>query len=194
MLISKSKRVNMKNILLTLWVIPFVVLCSAQDKMDSSQNKPDLTGTWELDQSKSKSDRGSIPYGSVRLIITHTEPELKIMRRGNSNGKNYNNDSIFYTDNRGETNPSVFQTALNIGGARQDSPKSDVLKSKTKWEGNKLVSQSSITYVVSGYSFIVNHTVSRELSTDGKILTITTTMNSAAGGRGMIKEVFIRVP
>jgi hypothetical protein len=184
----------MKNILLTLWVIPFVVLCSAQDKVDSSQNKPDLTGTWELDQSKSKSDRGSIPYGSVRLIITHTEPELKIMRRGNANGKNYDNDSIFYTDNRGETNTSVFQTALNIGGARQDPPKSDELESKTKWEGNKLVSQSSITYVVSGYSFIVNQTVSRELSTDGKILTITTTMNSAAGGRGMIKEVFNRVP
>jgi hypothetical protein len=191
---SKGEKNYLKKILFLLIVILFVVPCSAQDKKDSSQPKPDLSGTWELDQSRSVSSVGSRPKRSVTLTISHKEPEIKFMRRGNTDGKEFNNDAVFYTDNRGESNPSVFQTALGMGGTSGSSVKSDELKSKTKWDGNKLVSHSSITYVVSGYSVMLNVTEKRELSSDGKTLTITINFNAPTGSGGSTKEVFTRVP
>jgi hypothetical protein len=116
------------------------------------------------------------------------------MRRSNNNGEEFNNDSVFYTDNRGETNPSVFQMSPGMGGPSQSSAKSDELKSKTKWDGNKLVSQSSIRFVVMGNSVMLNVIEKRELSADGKTLTITTNFNAPTGSGGTTKEVFTRVP
>lgn len=191
--ISKGEGNYLKRILLLLLVLSFVIPCSAQDKKHSNQPKPDFTGTWELDQSKSVSSSGPRAKGSVRLTISHKEPELKIMRRGVTDGKEFNSDSVFYTDNRGETNPSVFQTAFGMG-ASGSSAKSDELKSKTMWDGNKLVSRSSIRYVVSGYSVMLLVAEKRELSSDGKTLTITMNFNAPTGSGGSTKEVFTRVP
>lgn len=194
MFFRKSEGNYLKQILFILIMMLFVVPGSAQDKKDRSQPKPDFTGTWELDQARSTNSEGSRAKKSVRLTISHKEPELKIMRRANNDGKEFNNDSVFYTDNRGETNPSVFQAGLSLGGPSESSGKSEELKSKTKWDGDKVVSHSSIRYVVSGYSVFLNVTEKRELSSDGQTLTITTTFNAPAGSGGMTKEVFTRVP
>lgn len=193
MFFSKSEGNYLKKILFISIIMLFVVPCSAQDKKDSNQPKPDFTGTWELDPSRSTNSEGSRGKRSVRLMISHKEPELKIMRRANNNGKEFNNDSVFYTDNRGESNIAIFQGALGITGGSEGPAENEELKSKTKWDGNKLVSRSTVRFVVSGYSVFLNVTEKRELSADGKTLTITITFNAPAGSGGMTKEVFTRV-
>jgi hypothetical protein len=192
--INKGERSYLKKVLFVLLVILFVVPCSAHDKKDSSQPKPDFTGTWELDPSRSSNSSGTRTKGSVTLTISHKEPELRIMRRARNDGKAFNNDSVFYTDNRGESNIAIFQGALGLSARSEGSAENQELKSKTKWDGNKLVSRSAISYSVSGYNLLLNVTEKRELAADGKTLTITINFNAPAGSGGMTREVFTRVP
>lgn len=180
-----------KRLLLILWTASCVVFSAAQDKTTPVKNRPDLTGVWERNQSTSTSGRGTRPPASVRLTITHKELELRVIRKTNSNGKESINEAIYYTDGRGEKNPSLFQTALVIGGLSQsDSKKPIEVKSKTKWQGDKLVSRSSTPHDVLGNRIFLEVTETRELSGDGKTLTIVTLFMP---GRSIRTEVFDRV-
>ncbi len=113
------------------------------------------------------------------------------MRKTNSKGKESISERIYYTDGRGERNSSPLQTALVRGGLNQSDSKSNEVKSKTKWQGHKLVSRSSTPLEVQGNRVFLEITETWELSEDGKTMTIVT---SFMPGRATRIEVFDRVP
>ena len=184
-----------KRLILILWVASCVVFCSAQDKKTPVQIKPDLTGTWVRSSYKSN-HRGQLESYPVTLTISHKEPELNITRKSIVKGTEKITDEVYYTDGRGEKNEPQFRSALAIGssptnGVQQKGSDNPQTKSKTKWEGNKIVSRSSSILEAVGHRFDMDMTQKRELSADGKTLTITTIMMP---GGTTITEVFDRAP
>lgn len=183
-----------KNLILILCVASCVVVCPAQDKKSTARIRPDLTGTWERNPSRSKNSSGG-PLGPaiVTLIISHKDPELKIARKDVVKDKETITDSVFYTDGRGEKNVALFSTLVSFGSIPspdQSAPRRPDISSKTKWEGNKVVSRSSVHFTVLGKRYDRDVTETRELSPDGKILTIVITFFPARSTR---TEVFDRV-
>lgn len=183
-----------KKLILILWAMSCVVVCAAQDKKSSAQSRPDLTGTWVRSSYKSN-HRGQLESYPVTLTVSHKEPELKITRKSVVHGKEKITDGVYYTDGRGERNEAEFRSALAVGSSptsaiEQKGANDPQTKSKTKWEGNKLVSRSSSSLEAVGHRFYIDTAQKRELSADGKTLTITTTI--MPGGTA-ITEVFDRV-
>lgn len=165
----------------------------AQDGKNPSQTRPDLSGTWERNLAKSKSRGDVVGSSSVTLTISHKEPELRITARASFKGKETNLDSLYFTDGRGEKSKSRFQSFISLGlpGQIEGLQRIDSeTPSKTKWEGNKLVTRSSINFLVQGNRIEIDLIEARELSSDGKTLTIATSFRS---GGSTINEVFDRV-
>lgn len=185
-----------KKLILTLWAMSCGVVCTAQDKKSSAQSRPDLTGIWERNPSKSKNSYGPLGTAVVRLVISHKDPELKITRQNDFKGQETITDSIYYTDGRGEKNESRFSTVVSMGTSipknapDQSGYKRHEVRSKTKWEGSKLVSRSTTDFAVLGNRFDMDVTEKRELSPGGKTLTIVTTF---LPGGSTLTEVFDRV-
>lgn len=118
---------------------------------------PELTGTWVFNLSKSDigSPGGSPLYDELTLTIVHREPEIKILRQLRKKKRETTNRLIYYSDKRGESNPTM-------GGAS--------LRSKTSWEGNILVS-AGITRQGDPFLSVLTETTERwELSPDGNTL------------------------
>lgn len=180
------------GLLLILCVAACVVVSPAQVKNSSAQDRPDLTGTWERNPSKSESPFGAVP-GSSSLTISHKEPELWIIRKSSNKGEDSINDSTYYSDGRGDMNIPTFGTAISVGPANSNDAKSikpsGEVKSKTKWEGSKLVSRTSMVHFIGDHRLDVEIIEEREISLDGKTLTIVTTVNGNPG----LTEVFDRV-
>ena len=95
-------------------------------------HKPDLSGTWLLDQKKSNAgavtNRPDLP-----IKIAHHDPEFRIVLSSQSGGKIIERELVYFTDNRGEVNGAT--------GVLMEKPLPDqaddarVAKSKTKWSG-----------------------------------------------------------
>ncbi|HWS53874.1 MAG TPA: hypothetical protein VN228_07100 [Pyrinomonadaceae bacterium] len=142
----------------------------------------DLTGRWALD--KSKSDFGPfegspVVKAEVTLVVAHAGPELKISRREARDGRERTTELAYYTDGRGEMNPA---TLGRVG-----------VKSETRWDGNKIVSTSTLTRRGAGDKVSTLETTDKwQLSGDGRVLTQTTSV-SHGGGTQTIKQVYRRV-
>ena len=132
-------------------------------------SRPDLTGTWVLVEDGGKRTRKSAPApeNEIRLEVVHREPELKIIRRTLSDGREAVRESVYYSDGRGET---------NLGPGITTSPadaREDVLKSKTRWDGDKLVTRTTIQQNVRADGLIFHIIDEWRLSAVGRILTRT---------------------
>ena len=163
------------------------VLCCAtplwaQEAGRKAGGRFDLSGRWELD--RSKSDFGPfkdspVVRAEVTLEVTHAEPELKIVRRERRDGREQTTSLAYYTDGRGELNPS---TLGRVG-----------VKSETRWDGDKLVATSTLTRRGSDGKAATLETTDRwQLSSDGRVLTQTTSI-SFGGGRQTVKQVYRRI-
>jgi hypothetical protein len=185
-----------KKLLLLSWAMSFVLVCSAQDKKSAPQTRPDLTGTWERNLSKSKRGNRAVGTAVVRLIISHNDPELKVTRQSDSIGKETITDSVYYTDGRGEKNVTGFSGVVRLGlpyentEPNQGGSKDPEVRSRTKWEGDKLVSRYSMSFSLQGRRADLDVAEKRELSPDGKTLTIVTLFMP---GRTTLTEVFDRI-
>ena len=185
-----------RNLTLILCVASCVVVCPAQDKKSAAQTRPDLTGTWERNLSKSKRGNRGVGTAVVRLIISCKDPELKVTRHSDSIGKETIRDSVYYTDGRGEKNVTAFSAVVSLGlpyeniEPNKGSSKNLEVRSKTKWEGDKLVSRYSMSFAIQGRRVDIDVAEKRELSPDGKTLTIVTTFMP---GRTTRTEVFDRI-
>ena len=146
----------MKKALACLMMLALAAVCAAQDsRKKESKQRPDLTGTWVLDKSKSG---GGSNFDST-LVITHRDPEVRINRTDVRKGERVTKDYVFYTDGRGESNPMYY------GDGRFDSD--------TKWEGGKVVAyMCARTY--SGQKCRGGTSQEWQLSADGQTLTHTT--------------------
>ncbi|HWP55369.1 MAG TPA: hypothetical protein VN476_14670 [Pyrinomonadaceae bacterium] len=131
--------------------------------------KPDLSGTWALDRSRSNLVNSSSAYDEIK--ISHHDPELKIVRTMHINGQPEQRELTYYTDGRGETNPTIIWLSADPD---PKSPHPAETKSKTKWSGERIVTRTTLR-LMAGTHVIEEDVVDEwKLSADGKTLTQTT--------------------
>src|SRR5262247_3316146 len=75
-----------------------------------AQTKPNFTGNWALDKSRSNFGRFAKEAANIKITmkITHREPELKMVRSGSLGGAAAAQNLTYFTDGRGETNPGLL--------------------------------------------------------------------------------------
>lgn len=133
-----------------------------------------------------KSDFGRLSQSALAkaeqtLVVVHQEPELKITRKIKLDGQEQSQDYAYYSDGRGETNPPL----IGRGGE---------VKSKTKWDGAKLVAKASTSQQTPDGALYIETTQKWELAEDGKTLTETVSRGSPGRGVVTVKQVFARAP
>jgi hypothetical protein len=165
----------MKTLLLCLCVAACLAggaAAARDDKKKGEKSHPDFSGTWEIDRSKSDfgffRDR-PVSKADSTLVIAHGDPELKITRTLRLNGQQEVKEFTYYTDGRGETNPATI-------GAGE-------VKSKTKWDGDKIAAHSKMTWPGQNGAAGVEMDVTQkwQVSSDGKTLTNTTVISNPMG-------------
>ena len=145
---------------------------SASSALSQPKSKPDFTGSWLLDQKKSD-DSGLTTRPDLPIKITHQEPEFRITRSSEKNGQIVEHDFIYFTDGRGEENEATALLTTNPSGAKADDLKNRVTKSKTKWNGNKIVTRAVLRMDVAGHFVEFEQVEEWKISDDGKVLTQT---------------------
>jgi hypothetical protein len=118
-----------------------------------AQEKPDFTGTWQMDVRQSETVAQAVPSPASTVIITKTPSVLRIETRAGGNTK----VEMFPLEN--EDNPRP------VGS----SGSSDV---QLSWDGDTLVTTSTET--VNGKA--LTRTKRRTLDSTGKIMTVETTL------------------
>jgi hypothetical protein len=119
------------------------------------QAKPDYSGKWNLDATKS--DFGAMPAPtSIVHDIEHKEPNVKITTTQKSEGGDTTNTRTFSTDGKDSTNK------ITMMGTEYP------VKTSAKWDGQSLLVSSS--FDAQGATVQLNDTWT--LSPDGKVLTI----------------------
>jgi len=114
----------MRKSLVCLLLLALAAVCAAQDGgKKEAKPRPDLTGTWVLD----RSGHGVSRKFDSTLVITHRDPELRIVRTDVMETKRLMWEYVYYTDGRGESNPMDYGT----GRIRW-------IRSKTKWKGDRV--------------------------------------------------------
>ena len=170
-----------------------VIPCLARQTSDrpKNQSKPDLSGTWTLDMINSDFDgpKSNLVYDSLTLVISHHDPELRIIRKIAKKKKQWSQEVIYYTDGRGEKNSSFN--------------KNETVQSKTYWDGNTLVTKGTATMPIAGDVIISETSDKWELSADGRALiqiSSSTFLRSKFGqtkfafkGRNM-RRIFVNTP
>jgi hypothetical protein len=118
------------------------------------QAKPNFSGTWKLNTEKSDAMGGGGGGGMTpgALVITQTATELTTEQTFGDQVRK----ATYYLDGRESTNP---------GGRGGEA------KSKTRWEGNSLIIE---TTSMMGENTVTSKAV-RTLSEDGKTMTVVTT-------------------
>jgi len=174
----------MKRVTFLISVLSLAAWCAAQDgKGKAPAARPDFSGNWVLDHAKSSLGplERALSNAEVTLVIAHKDPELKISRKASLNGREQSQILTYYSDGRGEMNPPVFGSAE--------------VKTKTKWDKTKLVSDASTSInTPRGDAIHIDTTEKRELSADGNTLTITVSISGAPQGPQVIRQIYGRAP
>jgi hypothetical protein len=151
----------------------FLVLAAMVAQAQSSsktKNKPDFSGSWMLDLKKS--DQKAIPSRpDLPIKISHHDPELSITQTSEVNGKTIERESIYYTDERGETNRATTTITTNPGSVTPEELEKQVTKSRTRWSGDKLVTVSTLRLTAAGHVLEYELVDEWKLSKDGNVLT-----------------------
>ncbi len=150
----------------------------AQTKNSKTTTRPDLSGVWVLDRSRSEIDPRLKEQDHI-LTIVHKEPEIRLTRTYEKNGRKFSNETIYYTNGRPE-----FHTRTGY-----DS------EPETRWRGSKLV-RKVVTSPYGGSSGVFENIPivmieEIELSADGK--TLTRTVTHEHGFVGKQRYVFSRI-
>jgi hypothetical protein len=138
----------------------------------AQDSKPNLSGTWTLDREKSElgqrgggrgeggQGRGQGMFGN--LVIEHSGAALTVKRKVNFQGEERTMEAKYTTDGKENVNEGF---------------RGNQVKSKTYWEGAKLVTESKME--------TPNGTREtkeiRSLSADGKTMTVETTVKGGFG-------------
>jgi hypothetical protein len=183
-----------------------VNLSEAQDNKvkNNQQDKPNLSGTWQIDKSKSKvtKDNPIMKGGMVFLTITHDETEVRIIQKTELNGQERVREFLYYTDGRGENNPTAnLYLSFYQGNENPNSPSPRRIESKSKWKDNKLkIKYSLIMRIPDGAQIKIGVEEEWAISPDGKTLTQTTSLSSNNSSYitfiepSRLKRVFNKIP
>ncbi len=161
--------------LLLLWLGLLLTpsLAGQDDKKKSAQKqRPDLSGRWRLEVIENVGGKTRQPAKETVMVIQYQEPVIKFREDVGSESER---ELSYYTDGRGEENPSGWSTSINGSGPSRDPAQlKELLKSKTKWDGEKLVSRAFLQRIVSGHRVSMDIVKEWKLSKDGQTLTVTT--------------------
>ena len=160
----------MQRVLLLLTLLALIDPFSAR-----AQGKPDFSGTWTLDMSKSEVPPGRAGGGGgggggrgmggpATLSIKQTATELTI----ESTGRQGSQTSTYRLDGSESTNPGMR------GGEA---------KSKTHWDGTTLVTEQTQSMDTPNGEMTITSKTVRSLGADGKEMTVVTTANTPMGER-----------
>ena len=145
----------------SLLILAIAPLCFAfpEGQVNRLSNTPEWNGTWVL-QKPDDGKKSSQVSGNVSLLISQTGQQIKITRKLHENGNETVQELTYYTDGRGEANPTT-------DGRR-------TLKSNTKLRDNKLIIRFSLPSSTVNRRAIVNERIDEwKLSSDGRTLTQT---------------------
>ena len=139
----------------------FIVVCGfcvAQGLKTTHTSTVNITGTWNLDFKAS--DFGGaktyLIYDSLTRIITHNDPVLKITRKMGKKQTIRTQELIYYTDGRGEKNPSANEKGQ--------------VESRTSWQGKVATTRGTESTPTFGDVIMSDVTDKWELSDDGNTL------------------------
>lgn len=154
----------MKLFTFFLLLFGFTTFCLGQSKND---NKPNFSGTWQLTDTKNAARIDG--YKETRIVV-YQEPEIKITIKFNKNNNEKTSETKYYSDGRGETNPSISDN--------------QIFNTKTKWDGKALKVQRTKEITAPDNTKIKLTIIEKwEISKDGKTLTETTTVSAPFGGK-----------
>jgi hypothetical protein len=188
-------------------LFPIVCLLFSFLPIHAQDQKPNFSGTWAIDREKSEfgpwsGERDKPPGGDDReqqgrrppreganegeggrrprggtfdsMVIEHKEPNLTIKRKMSFRGEERTQELKYTTNNKKNNNEGFFGTTT---------------ESKTHWEGDKLVTEST-TETSRG---VMETKEVRSLSADGNTMTVE--MTTKGGPReGTRKMVFNKQP
>ncbi len=130
--------------------------------------KPDLSGVWRLDESRSKVDPSVAEITKDYVVtIVQKESEIRMTTSYQKEGRNVIEKSTYYTDGRPEID---LRTGRKVEG------------STTRWRGNKLVRRIA-TKMVDNLPIEAVTIEEWELSADGKTLTLNLTFGGVRMGK-----------
>jgi len=157
-----------KKKLASLLIFAIVPLCFVlpQAQVNRRPNTAQWSGTWVL-QNHDDRKKNSQLTGNVTLVISQTGQQVKITRNLRENGNETVQELTYYTDGRGEANPTTDGKTM--------------LKSDTKISNNKLSIRFSLPSRIVNERAIVNERLDEwKLSSDGMILTQTSSFTSSS--------------
>jgi hypothetical protein len=129
---------------------------------------PDFTGTWKINMIKSDAapqGRGGQQMDLSKMVVAITQTAELITLVQSGTGQELT--TSYYLDGRESTN-----------AARRGE-----MKSKSKWDGDKLVTEGSATLEGPNGQMTLTMKEVRTLSGDGKTMTVTTTTDTPMGQR-----------
>ncbi|HSP61937.1 MAG TPA: hypothetical protein VLQ90_03045, partial [Pyrinomonadaceae bacterium] len=107
------------------------------------------------------------------IKIVYNDPELRITRTFVRNGQPVDREFVYYTDGRGETNKATILLTSEPGRVKPEDIEKQDVKSKTKWERDKIVIRTTLQSRVDRYSLSYLLVDEWKISGDGKSLTQT---------------------
>jgi hypothetical protein len=175
-------RKSVKALCLIILLVAAAPSCVCRAQGAAQGATPDLSGEWVPEGNQVGGD------GS-RLLIEHREPELRIKRLKGRSGAEVLRESVYYTDNRGETNRVPTLTDRPAKPAQEDE-----LRTKTAWRGDKLVTRGLLRKLISGRPLDAVVTEEWKLSKDGRRLTHATrfVLGGISTGPSEFKAVYRR--
>ncbi len=171
----------MRKAIVGAWVLLAVTVCAAQSDK-KPEVKPDLSGTWVLDESRSTTGSGENKITDYVLTTVHQEPEIKLSKKYKQGGREVVDEVVYCTNGKPEYSSRT---------GRFDS------WPVTRWRGRKLVRQLTQSPPEgrarsSHFPFTFVSTESWELSSDGTTLTRTNLSNAGIELSFRSKYVFAR--
>ena len=149
-----------------------------------AQEGIDLSGTWQMDASRSESAHQAVPIGPVTLVIRQTADELSIeTRRGEKGTSAVKTETLTFKLN------GIESSAVGNYGA--------LVKLKARWDGPKLIAETARNVqdaTVSTVQIFSLDASGRELTVD-KTLTIQHGYQSPGANNNNVgkgKDVFVR--
>ena len=157
----------MKTTITFLFILIFSnVIFGQLDKNKSDEKvKPNFTGTWVLNEAKSK----DVGYG-LTLTVVHKEPEMKVTKIYNFKGAKKIVEQIYYTDNR-----TVPDSPMGFSTVSQ----------KSVWQSDRLVHTQQASRDA-GKTIEQTITEKWELSADGKTLSLTVNETASVQSKNIL--------
>jgi hypothetical protein len=148
------------------------------------QSRPDFSGTWKMDFTRSESAHQDVPIGPVTLLIHQTDAEISIeTRRAEAGSKSVTSEKLSFP--------------LDGVESARASASGQPIKVRAHWDGAKLVAETERD--INQSTVTTMHVLL--LSPNGKELTIEKTLNVQHGymspgspkTTGSGKDVFLKV-